>query len=101
MDIVNDQLNTSCDLGNKIIYNTEVLKSDLGDYNDAYMLVKGNITTAGNIAAQVAFKNCAPIIKCITKIDETTDNAEDLDLVMPIYNLLEYSSNYSKITGSL
>ena len=49
---------------------------------------------AGNIATQVAFKNCTPFIRCITKIDGTTkDDGEDLDLVMPIYNLLEYSSN--------
>ena len=53
-------------------------------------------------ATQVAFKNCAPFIKCITTIDETTiDDAEDLDLVMPMYNLIEYSSNYSETTGSL
>ena len=51
---------------------------------------------------QVAFKNCAPSTKCIAKIDGTTiDDAEDLDLVMPIYNIIEYSSNYSKTTGSL
>ena len=51
-----------------------------------------------NIAARVSFKNCAPFIKCIIKIDGTT--IEDLDLVMPMYNLLEYSSNYSDTTGS-
>ena len=51
---------------------------------------------------QVSFKNCAPFTKCVTKIDgATTDDAEDLDLVMPIYNLIEYSSNYSETTGSL
>ena len=51
---------------------------------------------------QVAFKNCAPFIKCITKTDGTTlDDAEDLDLVMSIYNLLEYSSNYSDTIGIL
>ena len=54
-----------------------------------------------NIAARVAFKNCAPFIKCIIKIDGTTiDDTKDLDLVMPMYNLLEYSSNYSDTTGS-
>ena len=51
---------------------------------------------------QVAFKKYAPFTKCITKIDGTTiDDAEDLDLVMPMYNLIEYSSNYSETTGSL
>ena len=51
---------------------------------------------------QVSFKNCAPFPKCITKVDGTTiDNAEDFDLVMPMYHLIEYSSNYSETTGSL
>ena len=51
---------------------------------------------------KVAFKNCAPFTKCITKIDETTiDVAANLDLVMPMYNLIEYSSNYSETMGSL
>ena len=50
------------DLGNELIYNTEVLKSNLCDYNDAYILVKGNITIAGNIAAQVVLNICAPFI---------------------------------------
>ena len=51
----------------------------------------------------MAFENCAPFTKCITKIDETTiDDAEDLDSVMPMYNLIiEYSSDYSETTGSL
>ena len=53
-------------------------------------------------APQVAIKNCAPFTKCITKIDGITrDNVEDLDLVMPFYNLVECSSNYSEITWSL
>ena len=53
-------------------------------------------------ATQVAFKNCAPFSKCITKIDgTTTDDAEDLNFVMLMYNLIEYSSNYSETTGSL
>ena len=53
-------------------------------------------------ATQVAFQNCASFTKCITKIDETTiDDAEDLDLVMSVYNLVQYSSNYSEATGSL
>ena len=48
------------------------------------------------------FKNWEPFIKCITKFDEKTiENAEDLDLVMPMYNLIEYNSHYSEITGSL
>ena len=55
-----------------------------------------------NLATDVAFKNCAPFTKCITKIDGTEiDDAEDLDIVMPMYNLIEYSSSYSETTGSL
>ena len=50
----------------------------------------------------LAFKNCAPFTKCMTKINKTTiDNAENLDLVMAMYNQIEYGSNYSKTTGSL
>ena len=56
----------------------------------------------GNNVTQVAFKNCAPFTQCITKINEKTiDDAEDLDLVIPMYEQLEYSSNYSDTTGSL
>ena len=91
-NIVNDQSNVSYNLGNEIIYNTEVLKSNFCDYNNAYTLVRGDITIAGhNLVTEVAFKNRAPFTKCITKIDGTTiDDAEDLDLVMPMYNLIEY-----------
>ena len=54
------------------------------------------------LATQVAFKNCALFTKCITKVDGATiDDDEDLDLIMPMYNLIEYSSNYSETTGSL
>ena len=78
------------DVGNKIIYNTELLKSNLCDYNDTYILVRGDITVEVVHATQVAFKNCAPFTKYITKTDRTTiDDDEDLDLVMPMYNLLE------------
>ena len=66
-------------------------------------LLKGNITVTEAGVTQVVFKNCAPpFTKCITKIDgKTKDDAEDLYLVIPMYNLIEHSSNYSKTTGSL
>ena len=65
-------------------------------------MVRGNINNIGRQATQVAFKNCVPFTKCITKIDGTTINdAEDLDLALPMYNLIEYNSNYSEATGSL
>ena len=62
-----------------------------------YILVRGDKTITGHAVTQVAFKDCAPDTNCITKIDRTTvDDAEDLDFVMSVYNLLEYSSNYSE-----
>ena len=101
-NIVNDQSNANYNVGNEIIYDTEVLKSNLCDYNDAYILVRGDNSVAAANATQISFKNCAPFTKCIKKIDETTiDDAEDLDLVMSMYNLIKYSSNYSETTLSL
>ena len=95
-NIVNDQPNTIYDVGNKIIRNSEVLKSNLCDYNDAYILVNGDITIIGHVVTQVAFQNCATFIKYITNIDGTTINdAENLDLVVSMYSLIEYSLNYS------
>ena len=95
-NIIDDQWNENYDVGNKITYNTEVLKSNgayglngLSGLNGAYILVKDHITVTAAPATQVSFKNCAPFTKSITKIDRTTINdAEDLDLVMPIYNLI-------------
>ena len=98
----NDQSNVNYDVGNEIIYNTEVLKSNLCDDNDAYILVRGDITNIGHQVTQVPFKNCTSFINCVTKIDgRAIDDAEHLDLVMPLYNLIEYCSNYFETTGSL
>ena len=101
--IANDQSSKNYYVRNDTeIYNTEILKSHLGDYNDAYILVRGEITILVYPVTQVAFKNCAPFTKYITKIDGTTiGDAEDLDLVMSMCSLIEHSSNYSDITGSL
>ena len=71
-NVVKDQSKANYDVGNETIYNTEVLKSNLCDYNDAYILVSGDITIIGHQVTQVSFKNCALFIKCITKIDGTT-----------------------------
>ena len=80
----------------------KVLKSNLYDYNDAFILVRGDISVTASPKTQVSFKNCVPFTKCITKIDGTTvDDAEYLDLLMAMYNLTEYSSNYFGTTGSL
>ena len=82
-NIVNN--NSNYGVGSEFIYNTEALKSNLCDYNDTYILVTGNITIIRHQTKQVAFKNCAPFTKGITKIYGTiTDDAENLDLVMPI-----------------
>ena len=83
-----------------------MLRSDLCYYSNAYIVVKGTITVTDPDNAKrnksVAFKNNAPFINCISKINGIKiDNAEDLDVVMPMYNLLEYSKNYRKTTGSL
>ena len=88
-----------------------MLKSILCDYSDAYILVKGTISvnnTAASGAAvnntnkKVIFKNCAPFTNCISEINNTQiHNAKDIDIVMPMYNLIEYSNNYAKTTGSI
>ena len=83
-----------------------MLRSDLCDFSDTYIVVKGEITVTNPNDAKrnkaVASKNNAPFINCILKINGVKiDNAEDLDVVMPIYNLLEYSKNYKKATKSL
>ena len=111
---------------NNIRFKTTMLRSSLYDYADAYVLVKETITITGNAgpepnpdaprnAAQllaarqadernkgVIFKYCAPFTKCITRINNANiDNAKDIDIVMPMYNLIEYSHSYSKTSGSL
>ena len=102
MELANDLSNEKYDIGYKIIYKKEILKSNLCDYNDDYILVRGNITIIGYQVTKIAFRNCAPFTKCTTKIDGAKiDDVEDLDVVMPMYNLIESSSNYSETTGSL
>ena len=82
-----------------------MLISDLCDFSDDYIAVKGTITVKNPdnnmYDKKLTFKNNALFVSCISKINNTLiDNAEDLDVVMPIYNLLEYSKSYSKTTGS-
>ena len=84
-----------------------MLRSDLCDYSDAYILVNGTITVAGNQPRDrqkktVILKNNTPFVSSITGINnELIEDADDLDIVMPMYNLLEYSKNYRKTIGSL
>ena len=97
-----------------IRFKTHTVRSNLCDYSDAYILVKGTITgtapgvnnNANNIRDKrnkpVILKNNAPFVSCITRINgELIEDADDLDIVMSMYNLLEYSKNYRKTIGSL
>ena len=84
-----------------IKYDTKVIKANLCDYSDAYILVTGNIENRPD-GATVAFKNCVPFETCNINInDEYIEAAKYLDIIMPMYNLLEYSDNYEDTTGSL
>ena len=89
--------------GNPIKFLTSSLESSLCDYSDAYILVTGKITvTGGDNNTKVAFKNCAPYNKCRAEINETfVDEADIINILMPMYNLLEYSDNYSDTSESL
>ena len=90
-----------------IRFKTPMLRLDLCDYADAYILVNGTITVAGNQPRDrqnrpLILKNNAPFVSCITRINnELIEDADDLDIVMSMYNLLEYSKNYRKPIGSL
>ena len=85
-----------------IKFETETIKSSLCDYSDAFILVTGNITVAANNDTDVAFKNCAPFSTCTTKINDIfVDEANHIYIAMPMYNLIEYSDNYSDTSGSL
>ena len=105
--VINDQNNTDYGEGNEnsttVKFETKVIKSGLCDYSDACILVTENITvTGGDANTRVAFKNCAPFTKCITHInDEHIDNADNLDIIIPMYNLIKYSDNYSYTSGSV
>ena len=96
---------------NEIRLRTSMLRSNLCDYRDAYIRVKGTITVA-NTAAQgqpnngankkVIIKNCAPFTKCISRINKAQiDDAHDIDVIMPMYNIIKHSDNFSKTSGIL
>ena len=103
---VYDQSEKNYNPNKEIRIKTSMLRSDLCDYSDAYIVVKGTITVTDPDNAKrnksVAFKNNAPLINFISKINGVQiDNAEDLDVVMPMYNLFEHSKNYRKTTDRL
>ena len=109
---INDELRGTY-TGNEIKFKATTLRSNLCDYADACILVNRRITITGtgsDAAARqadernkdVPFKSCAPFTKCISRINNTDiDTAQYIDIVMPMYNLTEYSNNYSKTSGSL
>ena len=105
--IINDQNNGQYGRGNEndstIKFETKVIKSNLCDYSDTYILVTGDIKVAAVAAdTNVAFKNCAPFTRCVTQInDEHGETAENVDIIMPMYNLIEYSDNYADSSGNL
>ena len=101
--IVNDQNIGVYDDSSAIKFETKVIKPNLCDYSDAYFLVTGETTAAaGDANNKLAFKNCAPFTRCVLQInDEHVEDAEDLDIIMHMYNLLEYSDNYEESSGSL
>ena len=109
--IINDENNTNYgvnkDAGannpDTIKYDTRVLKPNLCDYAEAYILVDGTIKANNAVnATRLAFKNFARFTKCNLEInDEHIDTAENLDIVMPIYNLIEYSNNYQDSSATL
>ena len=106
--IVNDQNNGQYGKGDQndstIEFNTEIIKaSRLVDYSEDYILVTGNITVlGGNNNTNVAFKNCHPFIRSVVHLNnEHVDTAENLDLTLNLYNLIEYSGNYADTTASL
>ena len=102
--IINDENNTNygvnkdtgADNPDTIKYDTRVLKPNLCDYAEVYILVNGTIRAANSLnATRFALKNCEPFTKCNLEINgEHVDTAENLDIVMPMYNLIEYSDNY-------
>ena len=99
------------DVGSEIKFRTTMLKSSLCDYSDAYIHVRGTITVnntaaadadANNTNKKVIFKSCAPFTNYINQVNNIDlENAKYLDIVMPMYNLIEYSDDYSKTSGSL
>ena len=104
---VQSQFGNTYNTSKPIRFKTLMLRSDLCDYSDAYVWLKGTMTVTNpnnnaNFDRRLTLKNNAPFISCVSKINgELVENAEDLDIVMPMYNLLEYSKNYEKASGSL
>ena len=106
---INDESRGTYKKDDQIRFKTSILRSSLCNYSDAYILVKGTITIAQETAAapsndnkKVIFENHAPYTGCISRINNAqVEDAQYIDVAMPMYNLIEYSDNYSKISGIL
>ena len=105
---INDQSRGTYNVNSQIKFKTSMSRSSLCNYSDGHILVSGTITVAALTAGggynniEVVFKNCAPFTNCISELNNTQiDNAKDIDVVTPTYNLIEYSNNCSKTSGSL
>ena len=104
---VNDLSSGQYSVNKNIRFKTSMLRSYICGYSDAYIVVKGRLTVEGDNDSkernkELTFKNNSPFRSCISKINNTfVDNAGDLDIVISMYNLLEYSGNYSMTSGSL
>ena len=95
----------NCSPSKEIRTKRSMLRSDLCDFSNAYIVVEEDITLEGDNDTNKqnknrVFRNNAPFINCIWN-GVKVDNAEDLDVVMPVYNVLEYSKNYRKTTRNL
>ena len=99
--IINSQTTPPYNIGYPMKFDTKVIKPNLCDHSEAYILIKGNIQHKPDDSS-ACFKNCAPFRKCSSYInDEFLETAEELEVSMPMYNLLKYSDNYEDSTGSL
>ena len=108
---INDDSGETYNAKKPMKFRTIILKSSLCNNTDAHILVKWTITVddtsavgaaANNTNKRIIFKNCAPFTNCISDINNTQiDYAKDIDIVMPMYNLIEYRDYYPKTSGSL
>ena len=107
---VNDESRGIYNTNSQIKFKTTMLRPNLCDYSDAYILVKQTIAVNNTATAaapnnrnkKLIFKNCTPFVKCISEINNIQiDSAKDIYIVLLMYNSIEYSDNYSKTSGSL
>ena len=106
---INDESCVTYNTNRQIKFKSSMLKLSLFDYSDACLHVKGAIrvqntaaVAGNNIGKEVIFKSCAPFTGCINKINNRkVNNAKDIDVILPMYNLLEYSDIYLKTSGNL